>query len=40
MALFRIIEASGGRILIDGVDVSKIGLWNLRRQLSIIPQGT
>ncbi|KAJ3362294.1 hypothetical protein HDU91_003500 [Kappamyces sp. JEL0680] len=38
MALFRIIEASGGRILIDGVDVSKIGLWNLRRQLSIIPQ--
>jgi ATP-binding cassette subfamily C (CFTR/MRP) protein 1 len=39
MALFRIIEASSGSIIIDGVDIAKIGLLNLRKQLSIIPQG-
>ena len=38
LALFRIIEPAGGRIVIDGVDISQIGLHDLKSRLSIIPQ--
>ncbi|XP_078079204.1 ATP-binding cassette sub-family C member 2 [Mustelus asterias] len=36
--LFRIIESAGGKILIDGLDISSIGLQDLRQRLTIIPQ--
>ncbi|KAK4056218.1 hypothetical protein OIO90_002659 [Microbotryomycetes sp. JL221] len=38
MVLYRVIEAENGKIVIDGVDVSSIGLHTLRSRLSIIPQ--
>ena len=38
LALFRILEAAGGRIIIDGIDISTIGLHDLRSVVSIIPQ--
>ena len=38
LALFRILEAAGGRILVDGLDISTIGLHDLRQVVSIIPQ--
>ncbi|XP_037884215.1 multidrug resistance-associated protein 1 isoform X8 [Glossina fuscipes] len=38
LSLFRIIEAAGGRILIDDVDISTLGLHTLRSRLTIIPQ--
>ncbi|KAK8748976.1 hypothetical protein OTU49_015623, partial [Cherax quadricarinatus] len=38
LALFRIIEAAGGNIVIDNVNISKIGLHDLRSRLTIIPQ--
>ncbi|OAX79950.1 hypothetical protein ACJ72_05730 [Emergomyces africanus] len=37
-ALFRITELSAGSIKIDGIDISTIGLHDLRSRLAIIPQ--
>ncbi|CAG7834454.1 unnamed protein product, partial [Allacma fusca] len=38
LALFRLIEGTGGSIIIDGENISKIGLHDLRGKLTIIPQ--
>ncbi|XP_077529739.1 multidrug resistance-associated protein 1-like [Haemaphysalis longicornis] len=38
LSLFRLIEAAGGAICIDGVDISYLGLHDLRSKLTIIPQ--
>ncbi|CAG2256927.1 ABC transporter ecdL,ATP-binding cassette transporter abc1,Uncharacterized ABC transporter ATP-binding protein YwjA,ABC transporter C family member 15,Multidrug resistance-associated protein 4,Multidrug resistance-associated protein 6,ABC transporter C family member 10,ABC transporter atnG,ABC transporter C family member 4,ABC transporter C family member 12,ATP-binding cassette sub-family C member 11,Multiple drug resistance-associated protein-like transporter 1,Putative uncharacterized protein YKR104W,ABC len=38
LALFRILEKSQGNIIIDGIDISTIGLHDLRAKITIIPQ--
>jgi ATP-binding cassette, subfamily C (CFTR/MRP), member 1 len=37
-ALFRLTELSGGSIKIDDIDISQVGLQDLRSRLAIIPQ--
>ena len=38
LCFVRLIEPASGRILIDGVDISELGLHRLRSRLTIIPQ--
>lgn len=37
-ALFRLVELSEGSIHIDGIDISTVGLYDLRSRMAIIPQ--
>ncbi|KAJ7104581.1 hypothetical protein C8R43DRAFT_1047311 [Mycena crocata] len=38
MSILRFTDPSSGRILIDGIDISKIGVEDLRSRLTFIPQ--
>ncbi|KAJ2710883.1 hypothetical protein H4R19_003522, partial [Coemansia spiralis] len=38
LALLRIMEASGGRIVVDGRDIAQMGVGDLRSRVTIIPQ--
>uniref|UniRef100_A0A1I8B942 Multidrug resistance-associated protein n=1 Tax=Meloidogyne hapla TaxID=6305 RepID=A0A1I8B942_MELHA len=38
LALFRLVEPASGKIIIDGIDISKLGLKQLRSRLTIVPQ--
>lgn len=35
---FRLVEPSGGKIIVDGIDISVLGLHDLRSRFGIIPQ--
>jgi ATP-binding cassette subfamily C (CFTR/MRP) protein 1 len=37
-AILRIVELDSGRILIDGVDIRRVGLAKLRSKIAVIPQ--
>ncbi|GLU21199.1 hypothetical protein SLE2022_373530 [Rubroshorea leprosula] len=37
-ALFRLVEPAGGKIIVDGIDITTIGLHDLRSRFGIIPQ--
>ena len=36
--LFRLMELDSGKIVIDSVDIAKLGLHQLRASMSLIPQ--
>lgn len=38
IALFRIIEPANGEIIIDDIDIRRIGLHDVRSKITIIPQ--
>ncbi|CAG8797679.1 8971_t:CDS:2, partial [Racocetra fulgida] len=38
LTLFRFVEPSDGRILVDEIDISSIGVEDLRSRITIIPQ--
>ncbi|XP_055014213.1 LOW QUALITY PROTEIN: ATP-binding cassette sub-family C member 10 [Boleophthalmus pectinirostris] len=38
LALFRMVELTQGQILLDGIDISTVGVHQLRSRLAIIPQ--
>ncbi|XP_059141154.1 multidrug resistance-associated protein 1-like [Physella acuta] len=37
-ALFRLVEPAGGKIIIDKMDISQLGLHDLRSKITILPQ--
>lgn len=39
-SVFRLMELDGGSIMVDGVDISTIGVRQLRAKMAIIPQAS
>lgn len=37
-SLFRMVELSSGKITIDGIDISTLGMSELRSKIALIPQ--
>lgn len=37
-ALFRIVEPTSGKIFIDSLDITEMGLFDLRSRLALVPQ--
>ena len=38
LCLSRILEPTNGRIIVDGIDISKLNLTDLRSRITVIPQ--
>jgi ABC-type multidrug transport system fused ATPase/permease subunit len=38
LSFFRFVEATEGRILVDGLNIAQLGLTDLRSKLTIIPR--
>ncbi|XP_035829877.1 multidrug resistance-associated protein 1 [Aplysia californica] len=38
VALFRLVEAAAGKVLMDGHDIASLGLHDLRSRITILPQ--
>jgi ABC-type multidrug transport system fused ATPase/permease subunit len=38
VSMLRIVDPTEGRIFIDGIDITKIGLRDLRSRIAVIPQ--
>jgi ABC-type transport system involved in cytochrome bd biosynthesis fused ATPase/permease subunit len=38
LSFFRFVEATEGRIVVDGLNIARIGLTDLRTRLTIIPR--
>ncbi|CAG8710961.1 19795_t:CDS:2, partial [Racocetra fulgida] len=38
LAMFRFVEPSDGKILVDEIDISSVGVEDLRSRITIIPQ--
>jgi ABC-type multidrug transport system fused ATPase/permease subunit len=38
LTLFRFMEPSEGKIYVDGIDISSVGVYDFRSRVTIIPQ--
>jgi len=38
VAMMRLVELDAGKIMIDGIDISRVGLETLRSKIAVIPQ--
>lgn len=38
LSFFRFVEATEGKIVVDGIDIASLGLTDLRSRITIVPQ--